>query len=621
MNFLKKYTKYEYLFFGILVVTIVLRFFDLFNIPFTHDEFSTLFRTNFSSFNELIEKGVKIDAHPAGLQVFVYYYKQLFGTSEWVIKMPFLFFGVFSVYLIFKIYRAWFNLTLAFIASAFMATIQYTVMYSQIARPYSSGLFFVLVSVFCWGKLFLEKKNTIKYYFFYALSGVLCLYNHHFSALMFALISFTALFFLSKNQVLKFIIALIAVGLLYLPHINVFLAQLSLGGLSEWLNKPTPYFLLDYLKYVFQFSYANLILISGLLLFSIFSFNKKLFFSKQTLLFFSWFFAPFLIGYFYSVYRAPVLQYSVLIFSFPFLFGVLFSGLKEQRFVINMFLVIMIVLTNVFVLIFQRRHYELFNQSCYEHFILDFPKEIDQEKLISMFDVEFSHKKIVKFYMHKYKFKRSIHWMEQFPKVDEFVQFLKQASKTKKYFYYATVFDTDPVNIQLIRNYFPTIEFQHNYYTGSIYLFSTINVIKEQNKYFFKKNLPRFFADSLSEYSKGIEINIPSSGAKPMDIVDFSLTTNRNYTGGAQLVSAIQLGDSVLDWRSTPFDSLKSNVINGRRAVHLSVQLHENYFKNPNIVLKTYVWKSLKDTFSIYDYRLKIRKGNNRLFGLFYPIY
>ena len=621
MNFLKKYTKYDYLFLGILLVAILLRFFNLFNIPFTHDEFSTLFRTNFNSFDELIEKGVKIDAHPAGLQVFVYYYKQIFGTSTWVIKTPFLLFGVLSVYFVFKIYHNWFNLTIAYVAAAFMASIQFMVMYSQIARPYSSGLFFVLVTAYCWGKLFLEKKNTSGYYFYYAFFGILCLYNHHFSALMFVIITVTSVFFISKEQLLKFTASILCVVLLYIPHINVFLAQLSLGGLSEWLNKPTPHFFIDYLKYAFQFSVLNLILVCGILLICIFSFSKKLFFSKQTLLFFSWFFVPFLIGYFYSVYRAPVLQYSVLIFSFPFLFGILFSGLKEQRFVINMILVVMIVLTNVFVLIFQRKHYELFNQSCYEHFILDYPKEINQEKLISMFDVEYSHKKIVNFYMYKYKFKRSIHWMEQYRKVDQFVQFLKHVSKTKKYFYYASVFDADPIYVQLIRDYFPIIQFQHNYYTGSIYLFSTQKNNKQQSKCLFEKNLPRFFADSLSEYSKGMEINIPSSGAKPMDIVDLSLTTNQNYTGGAQLVSAIQLGDSVLDWRSTPFDSLKSNVINGRRVVHLSVQLHENYFKNPNIVLKTYVWKSLKDTFSIYDYRLKIRKGNNRLFGLFYPIY
>jgi hypothetical protein len=621
MNFLKKYTKYDYLFWGILLVAILLRFFNLFNIPFTHDEFSTLFRTNFNSFDELIEKGVKIDAHPAGLQVFVYYYKQIFGASNWVIKTPFLLFGVLSVYFVFKIYRNWFNLTIAYVAAAFIASIQFMVMYSQIARPYSSGLFFVLVTVYCWGKLFLEKKNTSVYYFYYALFGILCLYNHHFSSLMFVIITVTSVFFISKEQLLKFTVSILCVVLLYIPHINIFLAQLSLGGLSEWLNKPTPHFFIDYLKYAFQFSVLNLILISGILLICIFSFSKKLFFSKQTLLFFSWFFVPFLIGYFYSVYRAPVLQYSVLIFSFPFLFGILFSGLKEQRFLINMILVIMIVLTNVFLLIFQRKHYGLFNQSCYQHFILDYPKEINQEKLISMFDVEYSHKKIVNFYMYKHKFKRSIHWMEQYRKVDQFVQFLKHVSKTKKYFYYASVFDADPIYVQLIRDYFPTIQFQHNYYTGCIYLFSTKINKTEQNKYIFEKNLSSFYADSLSEYSKGMEVNILNSGAKPMDIVDLSITTPINYEGNAQLVSAIQLGDSVLDWRGTHFDSLKSNVISGKRVVHLSVQLHENYFKNPNIVLKTYVWKSIKDTFMVSDYQLKIRKGNNKLFGLFYPIY
>ena len=63
----------------ILSIAIILRFYHLFDIPFTHDEFSTLFRTNFSSFSELIEKGVKIDGHPAGLQFFVIQRKKGFG--------------------------------------------------------------------------------------------------------------------------------------------------------------------------------------------------------------------------------------------------------------------------------------------------------------------------------------------------------------------------------------------------------------------------------------------------------------------------------------------------------------------------------------------------------------
>ena len=113
----------------------ILRFFNLFELPLTHDEFSTLFRTNFSSFDELIEKGVKVDAHPAGLQVFVYYYKSIFGTKEWVLKIPFLIFGVGSIVLIYNLFSKWYNNTLGLISAAYLATLQYFVMYSQIARP------------------------------------------------------------------------------------------------------------------------------------------------------------------------------------------------------------------------------------------------------------------------------------------------------------------------------------------------------------------------------------------------------------------------------------------------------------------------------------------------------
>ena len=56
----------------ILLAGAVLRFCRLNDIPFTYDEFSAIFRTQFATFGELIEKGVKIDTHPAGVQVFLF---------------------------------------------------------------------------------------------------------------------------------------------------------------------------------------------------------------------------------------------------------------------------------------------------------------------------------------------------------------------------------------------------------------------------------------------------------------------------------------------------------------------------------------------------------------------
>ena len=129
----------------IIIVGTVLRFYNYGEIPFTHDEFSALSRLNFDNFNDLIEKGVKIDAHPAGVHVFMYYWTTFFGSAEWVVKLPFTVIGTLSIFLIYLIGKNWFNETVGLISASFITSIQFTVIYSQIARPYISGLFFSLL--------------------------------------------------------------------------------------------------------------------------------------------------------------------------------------------------------------------------------------------------------------------------------------------------------------------------------------------------------------------------------------------------------------------------------------------------------------------------------------------
>ena len=68
IRFIKEHT----LFVFILAICIVLRLIPLFDYQFTLDELSGLDRTRFNSFGELIERGVKIDAHPALIQVIIY---------------------------------------------------------------------------------------------------------------------------------------------------------------------------------------------------------------------------------------------------------------------------------------------------------------------------------------------------------------------------------------------------------------------------------------------------------------------------------------------------------------------------------------------------------------------
>ncbi len=89
----------------ILIVAAILRFWDYFFIPFTHDEFSAFFRTGFTNFHELIEKGVKTDTHPAGVQVFMNYWILLFGEAPWVVKLPFTLMGLAAVFIVYQLFN------------------------------------------------------------------------------------------------------------------------------------------------------------------------------------------------------------------------------------------------------------------------------------------------------------------------------------------------------------------------------------------------------------------------------------------------------------------------------------------------------------------------------------
>ena len=88
-----KFIKEHFTFVCILVLCIILRLIPLFDYQYTLDELSGLDRTRFESFGDLIQKGVKVDAHPAFVQVLIYYLTSFFGYTNWIIKLPFLLFS------------------------------------------------------------------------------------------------------------------------------------------------------------------------------------------------------------------------------------------------------------------------------------------------------------------------------------------------------------------------------------------------------------------------------------------------------------------------------------------------------------------------------------------------
>ncbi len=619
-----------------MITSAVLRFINYFDIEFTHDEFSAIFRLNFNNFSELIEKGVKVDGHPAGIQVFLYYWTKIFGFEPWVVKLPFTIFGLLAVYYIFLIGKKWFNETVGLVAAAFLASIQYTVMYSQIARPYISGLLFSLMMVYYWTFVIENKKikvdsNSIMFVF----AASLCAYNHHFSLLFAALVGFSGLFLINKKEIYKYFLILFTIFVLYVPHLKLFFYQLNVGGLS-WLGKPGNDFFIKYLKYLFHFSLLNIIFSVFLFLFG---FNKerlKNFPNKYFVLSFIWFLLPFLIGFFYSKFQSPVLQFSVLIFNFPFLYFILFGHIKELKTTGNLLIVLLLLSLNIFTLVFKREHYDLLYNSFYKNVFVDYQAITKKSKNVLF--VLNSNKKISDYYISKNNYDDNfISYDDSIKDITGLKIFLEHNYKTTDKVYFGCLSSVEPNAIPLIMEYYPLIEKQNNYFTGTTYLFSkdtntndknvtNLNFESDLYENWTSVNSEKIVTDSNNFYRFGQEewgpcftVNLENIVEHQNNFIDISVKAKSpDNFDGIILVAVLESKNKQIDWRGSDFYKyLIDSNCNDWVTIHHSIKLSDINFPLKSTVLKTYIWNKNKNELYIDDFEVNIRAGNEKIYGLY----
>lgn len=353
--------------FALLLLAAVLRFWRLPEIPYTHDEISGLLRTGYDTFGQLIRDGVAIDAHPPATAVFLHYWTMLGGYGEGWVKAPFILLSVVALFLLYRFALAWTNATVALFAVTLLATLQYTVMYAQIARPYALGFFTCALLADQWTRWLAGGPKAQRALVGTVAGFVLCSYTHHFSLLFAGLVGLTGLFLAAPKQRRPYLIAAGIAVLLYLPNVPIFLQQLSYGGVGQWLAAPDRNWVPDYLAWVVQYRWPLALLLGGFLLlsvvFRVLKGNGRGPIMHIALL---WGGAPLVIGYLYSLWVDPVLQYSTLLFSFPFLLIGLLHGLPELAPRNTLLGVGVLVLMGVDGLVRERRHYVAFYESKYE---------------------------------------------------------------------------------------------------------------------------------------------------------------------------------------------------------------------------------------------------------------
>ncbi|MBK7213603.1 MAG: glycosyltransferase family 39 protein [Bacteroidales bacterium] len=318
----------------ILFLAAVLRFWHYSDFSLSNDELSALNRLRFDTFSELVKGGFYVDGHPGGIQVFLWYWVKLFGNTEASIRFPFVVFGILAVYMSYLVAGKMFGRVAGLFTAASLAFLQFPLTYSQIARPYGSGLLFSLMMVYFWLNIISFKNDgqyenrdvRLKDWVGFTISLSLCMYNHYFSFLLALVAGLLGLFLIDRKRMPKYLLCGFAAVLLFIPHIGITLNHLSYEGVGLWLGKPGIEWPLNHIEFVFNDSFYMILLF---LVVSVIISNRSVQPPSNQGMFFIaliLFLAPMIIGFFYSYFVNPVLQHPVLIFSFPFLVMMLFMA-------------------------------------------------------------------------------------------------------------------------------------------------------------------------------------------------------------------------------------------------------------------------------------------------------
>ena len=364
-----------------MLVAAVLRLWKLGQIPFMHDEFSALLRTRFDNFHDFIQQGVMPDSHPIGVQLFLWGWVRLFGWNEFWIKLPFVLMGIGSVYLIYLIGCQWFNRKVGLFSAAFFAVSQFTIFYSQLARPYSAGLFFVLLMAYFWYKVVFETKTKTRDYIGFALSAWACSLIQYFSIAQAGLIFLTGLFFLPKERRKAYWLSGIAAVVLFAPTLPIFYQQLFVSGsIGGWLAAPKSTFLTDFLQYTMNYSQLFMFSVGITILLPLILGKRTR--HRQPLRWagLAWFVIIFAIVFIYSLKREPILQHSTLIFSYPFVIIVAFSmfGTRTLSHWQTALVVTVLLFVGITSLIMERRHFDLMYHQGFDQIAVEMQDDKEQ---------------------------------------------------------------------------------------------------------------------------------------------------------------------------------------------------------------------------------------------------
>lgn len=591
------------------VFALFLRLYKL-DFSFSNDELSAILRAQQNNFHDLIQKGVRVDGHPAGVEILLYFWIKLFGTSEFSIRLPFAIMSSLAVVFAYLFARKRFGISTAIMIASTLTVLEFPLLYGQITRPYASGIFLSTLLAWSWDKVIspnnFKRKYIILYSTIFTLALTLNAYNHYFSALFAAIVFISGYAYIPKKQLISYSILGIISVLLFMPHLGISLQQFGYGGVGEWLAPPKWDFFYEHIIYVFNGSL--ILLIATIIFVTIFHFvsekwNKDLY--KDRIILALWFLLPLAIGYFYSIYRNPVLQDRVLIFSMPFLLIFIFSFMpratKKWQFSVIWLAFIVFTLHTIFIKSYYKQ----------QHFI-DFKgianiyqkthSEIPNENILSLANI--NSLKYLQFYLTD---KNTNFAMDEISSSDDLkkLQLILDTSSAK-YIEYAILKPQNRIALMMMESrYRYRVVSTKDKWSNGYYLLKKEDKIKPLKVNNFAKGFLFQNLDvqdiSEKEYSHSAEFEIPKTG-------DYNLFLKLKFRSdivfdNVKVVVTKSVNDNTTDWFAIPLNYFEHwdddwSIVDFNYP--LKIEKGEN--------LKIYIWNQGKENIEVKDYQIGIKE-------------
>ncbi len=623
----------------IILAGLVLRCWHAFDIPFTFDELSAMSRTSFDSFRDLIRVGViEKDSHPAGIQVFLYYWVILFGEKEFVVKLPFILAGFTSIYLAYRIGEIWFGKTTGILTATYLSSLQLFVMYSQIARPYVSGLFFTLFAVLFWSKYFFQSPK-IKYLAGFVVFSALAAYNHYFSLLFVAVLGVSGLSLINRKNLLRYTLSGVAILLLYVPHLPIIFTQVEKGTIGGWLGAPGPYFLLDFVFWLFHHSYLSiavfiLIIVAGITLNK--PSQKRDLKHKKRWILLLWLLPAPVFGYIYSYTSEPILQNSLLIFTTPYLFQFLFSFIGEWKIRHLSIAVILILLMNILTLIFNQDYYRNFYRQPFNQMVKNAIK-LEDKYSGEVFIINDYIPYYTAYYFRKYDKELPFYTTRnQDVKISDFKKMLANIDQD-----IVLTSGLGDIYFQVILEQFPNWERFETGFTYEQYIFSRKDMVRDDalgrtsiSELSFNNTLEDaqwqfnkrdiivdtssgnhcYLMTPVVTYGPKIEIPLGELMSDIYQIIDVEveIVADADSNVNAVIVGEIKKGEELIFWRGSDFAQF--GIFPGiSQKVFLTMDIQKAMSDQNNIngeLLRFYIWNRDNQQFKISKIKIYLRPGN-----------